>query len=114
MAVRERRRSHQSHPQDKANYLVIGVLFIVLCILLLKNWPDNLAREAFTLAGPIVGGLINYLTTRANAQTDTAVNTGSVENMTVKADPASEFRDEARQGDTEELTLEKRRRLGIP
>lgn len=109
MPVRERRRGNQSRPADKANYLVIGGLFLVVMTLLLKPWSEQSAREAFILAGTIVGGLINFLT-HHTAQNEAQVNAGTVENVTVKPEPVSEYRE----GDTEELTLEKRRRLGIP
>jgi hypothetical protein len=118
MAVRERRRGNQANPQDKANYLIICGFFLTLWLMLLKSWSDSQFTVVVGFVGTILGALGGFLTGRMHAQqqTDTAVNTGSVENMTVKTDqqpaPANEvyYQDD---GNTKELTPDRLRELGL-
>jgi hypothetical protein len=113
----ERRKGNQANPQDKANYLVIAGLFVTAWVLLLKVWPEPHIPVVFNAVCFILGIFGNYLTGRTHnaQQSDAGVNAGTVEHMTVRPDASqSEYREEMRKGDTEELTLDKRRRLGIP
>jgi hypothetical protein len=110
----ERRRGNQANPQDKCNYLIIVGFFLTLWLMLLKAWSDSQFTVVVGFVGTILGALGGFLTGRmhANQQTDTAVNTGTVDHMTIKTDmPQSEFREEVRKGDTRKLDLDLRDRL---
>lgn len=84
----ERRRGNAANPQDKANYLIIAGSFITLWMILFKPWETTQFTVVVGFAGTILGYLGGFLTGRAHGsqQSDTAVNTGSIENMTVKTD----------------------------
>jgi hypothetical protein len=103
----ERRRGNQANPQDKCNYLIIVGFFLTLWLMLLKAWSDSQFTVVVGFVGTILGALGGFLTGRMHAQqqTDTAVNTGSVENMTVKTDqqPQSDYADDRK---TKELSPE--------